>query len=316
MGATDPNAPSWIPPMQAVSGDLPEGEGWAFELKWDGMRIHARCEPPDAVTLTARSGRNVTSTFPELAGLAAALGVGATLDGEVVIFDHDRPSFERLGRRMHVSAPTPTLVAADPVVYMIFDLLVLDGRSLLDLTYRQRRGLLDRLIEPAPRWRVPPADEGDGERLLAIARDRSLEGVVAKRLDSPYRPGTRSDEWRKVKLRTRQEFVVGGWLPGQGRLTGDLGSLLLGVHDDGLRFVGAVGSGIGDRDRALLRRRFTPTEHCPFADTPTVPRPPVWVEPTVVVEVAYGAWPRHGHLRHPTYLGLCPDHRPDQVVRE
>lgn len=302
--------------MQAVSGELPRGGGWAFELKWDGMRIQARTDPPTGVTLTARSGRDVTGQFPELAGFAAALGTTAVLDGEVVVFDGDRPSFERLGQRIHVGNPAPGLVAAHPVVYLIFDLLELDGRSLTGLTYRQRRGLLDALVDPGPHWRAPPAVEGDGDRLLAMARRRRLEGVMAKRLDSPYRPGVRSDEWRKVKLRAQQEFVVGGWLPGQGRLAGDLGSLLLGVHDDGLLFVGAVGSGIGDRDRPLLGERLIPTDQCPFTDRPEVPRPPVWVEPTVVVEVAYGAWPPDGHLRHPTYLGLCPDHDPGRVVRE
>lgn len=314
------SAPGWIPPMKAVLGELPHGEGWAFELKWDGIRLQATTHAlADARALTLRSisGRDVTSHYPELATLRDAVSTSAVLDGEVVVFDGDRPSFPRLQHRMHVADPLPTLVATHPVVFIVFDLLALEGNSLLDLPYATRRRLLAELVEDGPAWRVPPASTSSGEALVELARDRGLEGVVAKQLDSRYEPGARSRQWIKIKVRRQQEFVVGGWLPGQGALTGSIGSLLLGVHHDG-RFecCGAVGSGLTDGDRQRLRAVLTPSEHCPFDPVPDLDRPPRWVEPDQVVEVGYGEWPEAGNIRHPVYLGLRTDHDPRQVVRE
>jgi bifunctional non-homologous end joining protein LigD len=302
--------------MKAVLGQLPSGDGWAFELKWDGMRIQARCTP---ATLSLRSikGREVTSSFPELAPLPSQLGISAVLDGEVVVFDGDRPSFGRLQHRMHVGDPSPTLVAGHPAVYLVFDLLELDGRSLIDLPYRNRRAVLADLLDDGPSWRVPPSVDGDGQPLLELATARGLEGIVAKKLTSRYLPGTRSPDWVKVKIRTRQEFVVAGWLPGQGRLEGEIGSLLLAVWDGGvLRFAGAVGSGLGQRERAQIEPLLVALSTCPFDQVPPLDRPPRWVEPAVVVEVEYSWWPADGLLRHPVYAGILPDHDPAEVVRE
>ena len=311
--------------MKATIGDLPSGDAWAFELKWDGMRIEAICPPhdgdsdekaPSRLLLRSLSGRDVTSSFPELASLPEALGTSAVFDGEVVVFDDDRPSFSRLQNRMHVDAPSQQLVSDHPVVYIVFDLLELDGRSLLTLPYRDRRTILDDFLDDGPSWRVPPIVEGDGSSLLALAEDRGLEGVVAKRLTSRYEPGTRTPHWLKVKVRLRQEFVVVGWLPGQGALEGQIGSLLLAVwHEGRLRFVGAVGSGIGDRDRAQLAPLLVDAP-CPFDDPPPLLKLPTWTEPTIVAEVEYGSWPANALLRHPVYAGLLPDHDPAQVVRE
>ncbi len=296
---------------------MPTGEGWAYELKWDGMRIEALCPAGGPVTLRALSGRDVTTSFPELNDVCDALHLGAVLDGEVVVFDGDRPSFGRLQNRMHVDAPSGALVAQHPVVYLIFDLLALDGRSTVELPYHARRRLLADVVEPGPTWRVPPMVEGDGAPLLALARQRGLEGVVAKRLDSVYRPGSRTREWVKVKVVRRQEFVVVGWLPGQGRLEGLMGSLLLAVNDHGgLRFAGAVGSGLADRDRAQLAPLLVPTPQCPLVEVPPLAKRPTWVEPTVAVEVAYGTWSEDGLLRHPVYAGLRVDVDVDSVVRE
>ncbi len=304
--------------MKATIGDLPSGEGWAYELKWDGMRIQADGGGPDqAMTLRSISGRDVTSTFAELTELGSALGTPATLDGEVVVFDGERPSFASLQHRMHVEQPSQPLVDAYPAVYIVFDLLRLDGRSLVDLPFATRRRLLSDFLDDGPSWRVSPLVEGDGEALLAFADERGLEGVVAKRLRSPYRAGARTSEWLKVKVRRRQEFVVIGWLPGQGALTGSIGSLLLGVHDDEqLRFCGAVGSGLADDDRRRLRDLLEERATCPVADVPELDRVPSWVEPTVVVEVEYGSWPQDGLLRHPVYVGRRVDHDPEDVVRE
>jgi bifunctional non-homologous end joining protein LigD len=307
--------------MKATLGPLPTGEGWGYELKWDGMRLVARCqvEPGGtSVTLRSAAGRDVTSSFPELADLPDRIGASAVLDGEVVVLDDDGgPSFGRLQSRMHVIHPSAALLAEHPVVYLVFDLLELDGRSLIDLPYTSRRQVLRQLVDDGPTCRVPAGLEGGGSELLELARQRGLEGVVAKRLDSRYVPGGRSRDWVKVKVRLRQELVVGGWLPGQGALAGHIGSLLVGYHEAGaFRFAGAVGSGLTDANRTMLTARLRPRPGCPFTDRPVLAKPPTWVEPEVVVEVEYGSWAADGLLRHPVYAGLRDDKDPADVIRE
>lgn len=327
--------PGSIAPMKAVLGELPTGDGWAYELKWDGMRIVARCDPaarsaPGAgggTKLWSANGREVTGSYPELAGLGALVGVPAVLDGEAVVLDEEgQPSFGRLQNRMHVTAPSGQLMAQHPVVYLVFDLLELDGRPLVDLPYTTRRRLLRELVDDGPVVRVPPSIEGGGQgegaALLELARQRGLEGVVAKRLDSRYQPGGRSRDWIKVKVRLHQELVVGGWLPGQGALAGQIGSLLVGYHEDGpggervLRFAGAVGSGLTDKHRQRLQPRLRARPTSPFAAVPPLLKPPSWVEPDVVVEVSYGSWADDGLLRHPVFLGIRDDKAPNEVIRE
>ena len=179
--------------MKAVLGDLPSGDAWAFELKWDGVRLQAACradkDGPGSLVLRSISGRIVTSTYPELAGLPAAIGLPAVVDGEAVVFDGDRPSFGRLQHRMHVEHPAESLMAEHPAVFMVFDLLSLDGRSLVGVDYANRRRLLSDLLDDGPSWRVPPEVRGDGRQLLELAEQRGLEGVVAKRLTSTGCPG-------------------------------------------------------------------------------------------------------------------------------
>lgn len=304
--------------MKAVLADrLPTGPEWGFELKWDGMRILLRCGADGAIDLRSRSGRDVTGSYPELAPIGAALATGAVLDGEVVVFDGDRPSFGRLQHRMHVERPSPQLVAEQPVVFLAFDLLELAGRPLVDLPLSDRRRVLEDLWADGPSWRLPPVVTGDGSALLRLADERDLEGVVAKRLASPYEPGSRSPDWIKVKVRRRQELVVVGWLGGQGRLAGEIGSLLVAHWEDGvLRFAGAVGSGIAARDRAQLGPLLVPASRSPLEVVPPLDRPPHWVEPAVVVEVEYGSWPAGSLLRHPVYAGLRGDVDPSTVIRE
>ena len=247
--------------MKATSTDrVPTGSGWAAEIKWDGMRIEATIigatdgHPPTMV-LRSSNGRDVTGSFPELAGLAEALHADAVLDGEVVVFDGDRPSFARLQQRIHIDRPHPTLVEAHPVVYIVFDLLRLDGNLLIDLPYVTRRRLLNDLLPDGANWRTPPFIDDDPESLLELAAERDLEGIVVKRLDSVYEPGTRSSAWRKIKILRRQEFVVGGWLEGQRSLEKQLGSLMVGVWDDGrLVMAGRVGSGLTEVERSPARK--------------------------------------------------------------
>jgi len=313
-----------LAPMLAVSGSLPEpDDGWCFEMKWDGMRALLRVEG-GRVRLTSRRGGDITDRFPELRGLGEAMGAtAAVLDGEIVAFDDaGRPSFERLQGRIHVSAPAKArqLAATDPVAVMLFDLLWLDGHSTLALGYQDRRSLLERLALAGAHWQTPPTRRGNGAAVKRAAEDLGLEGVVAKRADSPYLPGVRSDAWRKVKVVAGQEFVVGGWLPGQGRLAGHLGSLLVGYHEEPggpLRHAGRVGSGITDGTRARLesalaaRRRAT----TPFVNPPRV-KDPVWVEPELVVDVMFHEWTSSGSLRAPRYRGIRDDKDPNEVVRE
>ncbi|MFI5053505.1 MAG: non-homologous end-joining DNA ligase, partial [Acidimicrobiia bacterium] len=275
------------------------------------------------VRITSRNGNDVSGRYPELAGLADVLGdADAVLDGEIVALDESGvPSFERLQPRMHAGSATAVrrLALERPVVYMVFDVLWLAGHSTCELLYPERRTLLERLGLSGPHWQSPPATIGNGAAALATSMQLGLEGVVAKRLDSPYLPGRRSDAWRKVKPHHEQEFVVGGWLTGAGRLEGRLGSLLVGYYDtDGaLRFAGRVGSGIDETARRMLERRLGPLQRgdSPFLTTPRLPSP-FWVEPEVVVEVAFHQWTNSESLRAPRYRGVRDDKPPTEVTRE
>ena len=205
--------------------------------------------------LESRNLRDITNGYPEVRGLLGDLGMReAVLDGELVAFDEDgRPSFGRLQRRMHVTAPGPVrrLAVSTPVVYAIFDLLYLDGHNLMGLSYEQRRERLEGLGLGGAAWRVPAVHRGQGKRLLQATAAQGLEGIVAKRLDSRYEPGRRTGAWVKIKHTHRQELVIGGWLPGEGRRTARIGALLMGYHEGAgqarqLRFAGRVGTGFTD----------------------------------------------------------------------
>ncbi|MGI8682175.1 MAG: non-homologous end-joining DNA ligase [Mycobacteriales bacterium] len=317
--------PDLVRPMLATAGELPGDEdAFGYELKWDGVRAVVYVEGDSVRTMT-RNDREVAATYPELRGLGDALGGRpAVLDGEIVAFDDTgRPSFGTLQARMHVTKPAEVdrLRTAVPVQYLLFDLLHLDGRSTLRLPYADRRALLEGLPLAAPSWQVPPYFRGGGADLLAASRERGLEGVVAKRLDSAYLPGRRSDAWVKVKNLRTQEVVIGGWKPGEGRRAGTIGSLLLGVHaEPGLVYAGHVGTGFTEATLVFLRSRLAPLERSssPFAGV--IPRQFAkearWVEPELVAEVAFGEWTRDGRLRHPSYRGLRADKIPAEVVRE
>ncbi|WP_173077493.1 non-homologous end-joining DNA ligase [Phytohabitans rumicis] len=310
-----PGAP--LKPMLAVTGErLPSGPGWVYEFKWDGVRAITQIAQGRAL-MWARSGAEITAAYPELAALGGALD-DAVLDGEVVLLDEaGRPSFTALAERMHVRehGRAARLAASIPVTYMIFDLLRLRGADLTGWSYGDRRAALEALGLAGPRWAVPPSF-ADGVATYAAAQENRLEGVVAKRLDSIYRPGQRSADWIKVKADVTAEFVVGGWRPGVRKI----GGLLVGVPQPGgrLAFRGRVGGGIGAAaERALLAelepRRDAPS---PFADD--LPREDargaIWVRPEIVVEVKYGQRTPDGRLRFPRFLRLRPDLRPEDVT--
>jgi bifunctional non-homologous end joining protein LigD len=310
--------------MKAVAGDLPTGDGWAFEIKWDGMRIVTFVDDGE-VRLQAASGKDATLRFPELAALGAMLeGHSVILDGEVVAFDDSgRPGFGLLQPRMHTSsvADSERLAADIPICYEVFDLLHLDGNDATALPYDDRRRLLEHLIEPGPWWDIPASHTEDGEALLEAARTKGLEGLVAKRRDSVYEPGKRSRAWRKVKIRNEQELVVGGWAEGEGSRRGRIGGLLVGYYDDGaLHYAGRVGSGLTGSELVRLSERF---EQLASDESPFDPPPPRqfarhahWLRPEVVVQVAFAEWTGDGRLRHPSYLGERDDKDPREVTRE
>jgi bifunctional non-homologous end joining protein LigD len=315
-----------IRPMLASPGALPPPEQeqrWAFEMKWDGVRAVVYLDRGDLRVLT-RNDREVAATYPELAGLAHQLrDHRMILDGEVVAFDEaGRPSFGELQARMHVRAPGQALLDRVPVSILVFDLLYVDGTSLVGAPYDERRAALESLDLAGDRWAVPPAFDGQGADALAASKAQGLEGVLAKRHDSVYLPGRRSPQWVKVKHGGLLVGVVGGWAPGAGRRQGGIGSLLLGVPDpDGrLVYAGHVGTGFSDRVLADLGTRLRAAERSssPFADE--VPRAHAkdahWVTPRLVGEVTFSEWTRDGRMRHPSWRGLRTDKSPQDVRRE
>jgi bifunctional non-homologous end joining protein LigD len=318
--------PAPLAPMMAVPGALPHDDaGWAFEMKWDGVRALAYLDGGQC-RLVSRTGRDITVAYPELAALGPAADGPLLLDGEVVAFEGGRPSFAQLQQRMHVTsaAQAARLAGRIPVSYLIFDVLHAGGRPLLEVPYGQRRALLEDLDLGlgGGSWQVPPAFTGyAGGDVLAVSREHKLEGIVAKRLDSPYQPGRRSPDWRKVKNVYRQEFVVGGWRRGEGGRAGQIGSLLVGVQGPGgLAYTGHVGTGFTQQTLALLASRLDPLRQpaSPFAAE--VPREhargAVWVRPLLVVEVAFAAWTPEGRLRAASYQGLRDDKDPAEVTRD
>lgn len=314
--------------------ELPSGDGWAFEIKWDGVRAFALADD-GATRLVSRRGEDLTARYPELAGLGQALAPrSATIDGEIVAFDADgRPSFQLLQRRMGVTNPLTVRRRVDetPVSFIAFDLLELDGGPLLTAPYEERREELLALELPGPVWQAPRHHLGDGTALLEAARRQGLEGVVAKRLGSPYRAGSRSGDWVKVRLRKRQDFVIGGWLAGQGGRSSRLGSLLLGVWDidagiaagsgepQRLVYAGGVGSGLSEATIDQLTGMIEPLarDESPFELGIGPKRAgPRWCEPMLVCSVEFSEWTREDTLRQPAFKGLRDDIDPRSVVRE
>jgi bifunctional non-homologous end joining protein LigD len=318
--------PRGIEPMKATLASLPADDArWAYEIKWDGVRAISYCEPGH-IRIESRNLRDITKGYPEVRRIVEELGGrSAVLDGELVAFDEaGRPSFQRLQRRMHLASETEIRRRAGeiPVVYVIFDLLYLDGRSLFGDPYEARREALEGLGLDGDAWQTPAYHRGDGAALLAASRERGLEGIVAKRLGSAYIPGRRSRDWLKVKNVRAQEVVIGGWLPGKGRREGELGALLVGYYEpDGgerrLRYAGKVGTGFADPDLRLLRERLAPLAR---EDSPFEGRQPEkgsrFVDPELVAQVEFNEWTSAGTLRHPSYQGLRDDKPAAEVVRE
>jgi bifunctional non-homologous end joining protein LigD len=318
--------PDKIVPMMARTATLPrDDEDWAFEVKWDGVRAVCHSEP-GRMRLHSRNLLDITPRYPEIGRLNRALSHHrAILDGEIVALDAEgRPSFGALQRRMHVGSESTVrrLAKEAPVTYIVFDLLWLDGHSLMNLPYTERRARLAELeLGENGRWRVPDYVVGHGQQLLSATEQQGLEGVIAKRLDSPYEPGRRTPSWLKIKNVDRQEVVVGGWVPGDGKRRDRIGALLVGVRDDDgtLRHVGRVGTGFTEAELDRLADKLRPLERedSPFAPGgPKIPRGAVFADPELVAEVEFREWTEGGQLRAPSYKGLRDDKPAELVVRE
>lgn len=300
--------------LATAVGTLPTGPGWAYEFKWDGVRTLLDVSD-SRIRLTSRAGNDVSAGYPELVAQAADVG-DALLDGEIVVFVEGRPSFERLQTRMHLRgrAEVTRAAAETPVTFVAFDLLRRYGVDLTARPYDERRATLERFAEDHPGWTLSPSFD-DGPATEAVAREHGLEGVVAKRLNSPYRPGTRSDDWRKLRFVRAGDFVVIGWeAPAEHPNT--LSSLILAVaRADGLRYAGRVGSGLTGPAAARIKQRLSERRTPAVADVPAPMRGRRlrWVEPELVVEVEFLMWTTDGRLRAPVFRGVRSDKRVDEA---
>jgi bifunctional non-homologous end joining protein LigD len=320
--------PEPVEPMLATLVDAAhfgDESGWSFEMKWDGVRAIAYLAA-GRVKLLSRKGRDDTRAYFDVAEELPKINVRtAILDGEVVVTDPaGRPNFGLLQHRINLTKPADIERAAKayPGQLMLFDILELNGQSLIKKSYQERRDILEGLIQPRPgsRIQVPPIFDGDLRAALDTADQLQLEGVVAKRRNSIYQPGRRTHTWLKIKLHRAQDVVIGGWREGQGRRGSGVGSLLMGIPTEGgLRYVGRVGSGFNERQLDDIQARLEKLSRktSPFIDVPREDaRDAHWVKPSLVGEVSYGELTEPGRLRHPVWRGLRPDKSADEVVWE
>jgi bifunctional non-homologous end joining protein LigD len=297
--------------MKAVLTDEPfDDPAWIFERKLDGIRCMSHRDRGGPVRLVSRTDKDMTGQFPELAQALAAQPVDdLVLDGEIVAFTGGVTSFSRLQRRAREQVA---------VFLYVFDILRHEGRDVRELPLRERKALLRDALEFGGRLRYSQHRNEHGTRLFSEACRRGLEGLIAKRADSPYRSDARSRDWLKLKCHFEQELVIGGFTAPQGSRT-DFGALLVGYQEDNrLRYAGKVGTGFGRATLETLGRRLRELERDdpPFADVHPIPRGTHWVEPELVAQIGFSEWTRDGRLRHPRYLGLRDDKPAGEVVRE
>ena len=307
--ATKPNVTEYEP-MKAVLADEPFSDpGWIFERKLDGIRCLAH-RAGEGVSLLSRTDRSMNAEYPGVVeALEAEPQQDFVVDGELVVFDsRGVTSFSRLQRRGRERMA---------IFFYVFDILRLDGEDVRPLPLRERKRRLRRALRFHGPVRFTPYRNEQGEKLFREACARGLEGLVAKRADSPYR-AARSRDWLKLKCHAEQELVIGGFTAPQGSRT-DFGALLVGHYDDGrLRYAGKVGTGFGqDTLRTLgAQLRELERDESPFDRVHPIPRGTHWVEPELVAQIGFSEWTRDGRLRHPRYLGLRDDKPARDVVRE
>ncbi len=292
-----------VAPMKATLASLPpasEDDQWAYEIKWDGYRTLAFVDGGHTWWQSS-SGADVTAQHPELAEFAASVNASsAIIDGELVVLDDTgRPRFELMQRH------------AAQVVFQAFDVLHIDGHDTVTLPYEQRRALLAALVEPSANWAVPAHRIGDGAALVAASAAQGLEGVMAKRLGSPYTPGRRSPSWRKVKNRVRVTLPIVGFTRGEGARASTFGALLLGraaPSGDGLTFAGGVGSGFDEATLQSLSAtlRGLVVDQCPLVRVPSARQtgPAVWVQPTLAAVVDIAEFTNDGLVRHAVFVAV------------
>ncbi|MFL5648806.1 MAG: non-homologous end-joining DNA ligase [Chloroflexota bacterium] len=311
--------PDFIPPMLATLVAEPfDDPDWLFEVKWDGFRVEAAIDG-EAVRLWTRGEQDAARYFGSFLEPPSWLAArSAIVDGEVIALDDGgEPDFALLQARIkgRGAAAVP-----NPFVYEVFDLLHLDGRSLIDEPLETRRRRLADVLRADPRVRLSEHIEADGTAFFEAARTRGLEGIMAKDRRSPYLPGKRSDRWQKIKIRPEQELVVGGWVVGTGKAV-DLGALLVGVYDDGrLRYAGKVGAGFTNDNRAELLASLPRIA----ADAPPFEPPPPraaarnahWLRPELVIRAEFAGWTSDGLVRQAAYKGLELEKDPQKVIRE
>ncbi|HEX3840106.1 MAG TPA: non-homologous end-joining DNA ligase [Acidimicrobiales bacterium] len=307
-----------IPLMLATLTDRRDfGDDWLLERKFDGERCVARKAGSD-VRLESRTGKDLTSTYPEVrAAVAAQHSRDLLLDGEVVAYDGDQTSFTRLQQRLGTSHPSPEQVAKFPVVYCVFDLLEVDGEDLTGRPFVERRARLTKAIRSSSALQPTEAWHDDSQRRFEAACRSGWEGLIAKRADAPYVAG-RSKDWLKLKCVWEQEFVIGGYTDPAGSRT-DFGALLVGYYEEGsLRYAGKVGTGYTTATLHDLgnRLRKLETAEPAFVDARPIPRGTHWTQPKLVAQIGFAEWTNDARLRQPRFLGLRDDKRPGEVVRE
>jgi bifunctional non-homologous end joining protein LigD len=318
--ATARTMPGFIPPMLAtlVGGPFDDPD-WLFEVKWDGFRMEAVVDG-DTARLWTRGQQDAAARYfgPFLDPPTWIVAKQAIVDGEVIALDQGgEPDFALLQARIkgRGAAAEP-----NPFIYEVFDLLDLDGRSLLDVPLEERRRLLSEVLRPDPRVRLSEHIAGKGMAFFEAARARGLEGIMAKDRRSIYEPGKRTDRWQKIKIRPEQELVLGGWMTGTGKAI-DLGALLVGVYEGGaLRYAGKVGAGFTTANRAELLAAIAPLAggESPFATPPprATARAAMWLRPELVIRAEFAGWTSEGLVRQAAYKGLELEKDPRAVFRE
>jgi bifunctional non-homologous end joining protein LigD len=289
-----------VAPMKATLGSLPaDDDRWGYEIKWDGYRTLVFIDGP-TLRLQSSSGLDVSPRWPEIGPLVESVNAQRLiLDGELVVLDDaGRPRFELLQR------------SARPAVFQAFDVLQIGAHDTIGLAYTDRRRLLTEVVEPGSNWSVPSYRIGGGAELAAATAVEGLEGIMAKRIDSVYRPGVRSNDWRKIKNRRRLDLVVGGFTAGTGNRSSSFGSLLVGRHDgDRLVFAGGVGTGFDQRTLDRLRARLDELADaaCPFDPPPPAAhrRTATWVRPELVATIEFTELTNDGAVRHASFCGLA-----------
>jgi bifunctional non-homologous end joining protein LigD len=308
-----------VEPMLATLSNHPFSDPhWLFEIKWDGVRALARIENRN-LTLLSRTGADITKRYPDLSSLPNALAAReAILDGEIVALDaRGHSSFERLQERMHVRAPSEHLVTHIPAVYFVFDLLYCDGYDLRKSSLLERKQLLNRVMHTSERFRYSDHQLEMGKEMFALAEQNGLEGILAKRADSPY-VSDRSPYWVKLKSTKTVDAVVGGWTAARTAAL-PFGSLLLGLYQGKkLQFIGHVGSGFDEKKLNELSGRLKElaASACPFDAVPVTNEKPGWITPALVARVKFSGWTDEHSLRHPVFLALREDARPSDCQFE